>query len=229
MSTAEEGTDYQDLLKQYKGVALTPKKRRAIDGLVQALIDADPKKLSAKAKKQLLAEVLLRTAKQIDKVKEIQSLRSPNIRRAILIRDKYQCVFCGKRVNIVTVELDHDIPWARGGTDHPANLQASCRACNRAKSDLTSAEFRMQMSTGWTLTFSDLARHGMKRRSISEDTVRAVLLRGVHDRPAGKGKLIREAAVNTRRVAVKYRVKDYRLEDGEVFVVDTYVLANKRP
>ena len=29
--------------------------------------------------------------------------------------------------------VDHIQPLSRGGSDHPDNLQAACRACNQAK------------------------------------------------------------------------------------------------
>lgn len=41
------------------------------------------------------------------------------------------------------IELDHIIPFARGGAHKVGNLQALCRPCNRAKRDRTMTEFRM--------------------------------------------------------------------------------------
>ena len=31
-------------------------------------------------------------------------------------------------------EIDHDVPRARGGTDHEKNLRLAHRSCNRSKS-----------------------------------------------------------------------------------------------
>ena len=39
-------------------------------------------------------------------------------------------------------EVDHGKPVSRGGTAHLNNLHASCIACNRGKSDMTTAEYR---------------------------------------------------------------------------------------
>lgn len=61
------------------------------------------------------------------------------------------CAYCGtgityyaKRSN--SLELDHDIPRSRGGSDAESNLVATCRACNRSKRTMTGDEFRMSLS-----------------------------------------------------------------------------------
>lgn len=51
-------------------------------------------------------------------------------RRAVLERDGYQCVRCGKRTRL---EADHIVPLADGGAHHPDNGQTLCRACHIAK------------------------------------------------------------------------------------------------
>lgn len=48
---------------------------------------------------------------------------------AVLRRDRHTCRYCGAPASTV----DHVTPKARGGTDDPANLVASCRSCNSAK------------------------------------------------------------------------------------------------
>lgn len=56
------------------------------------------------------------------------------LRREILERDRGLCQPC-QRAGRVTLarEVDHVLNKARGGTDHPQNLQAICRACHQAK------------------------------------------------------------------------------------------------
>lgn len=51
-------------------------------------------------------------------------------RTAILDRDGWACVWCGSTTDL---ELDHVIPWSRGGACSATNLQTLCRRCNRAK------------------------------------------------------------------------------------------------
>jgi 5-methylcytosine-specific restriction endonuclease McrA len=50
------------------------------------------------------------------------------------------CAITGRRLDR-TAEIDHRLPRARGGGDNIANLQWVTREANRAKRDLTDAEF----------------------------------------------------------------------------------------
>lgn len=54
-------------------------------------------------------------------------------RRAVLERDQGTCAYCHAEADTV----DHIVPKAAGGTDHPANLVAACRRCNGRKQDRT--------------------------------------------------------------------------------------------
>lgn len=54
------------------------------------------------------------------------------LRQEILVRDAYTCCECG-RIAVIGMEVDHIVSLARGGTDHPSNLRAMCRACHAAK------------------------------------------------------------------------------------------------
>lgn len=55
---------------------------------------------------------------------------SASIRRLVLERDGRVCRLCG---SIHQIELDHIIPFCRGGQDTPENLRALCKVCNRRK------------------------------------------------------------------------------------------------
>ena len=52
------------------------------------------------------------------------------LRQQILARDRFTCRRCGSPA---ANHVDHIIPRAQGGTDHPGNLRALCEACHRAK------------------------------------------------------------------------------------------------
>ena len=57
---------------------------------------------------------------------------SPEVRRAVWIRDQGRCVRCGGRERL---EFDHIIPVSRGGGNTERNIELLCETCNRAKSD----------------------------------------------------------------------------------------------
>lgn len=48
------------------------------------------------------------------------------------------CVYCGADAS----HVDHQIPKARGGSDHIDNLVPSCAPCNIAKGMMTAEEWR---------------------------------------------------------------------------------------
>jgi 5-methylcytosine-specific restriction protein A len=52
-----------------------------------------------------------------------------SLRDQILARDRHTCQRCGAPAE----HVDHIMPVAAGGTDHPSNLQALCQSCNLAK------------------------------------------------------------------------------------------------
>lgn len=59
----------------------------------------------------------------------------PSVRFAVLSRDHYRCVCCGRSAEVdgVKLEVDHRIPVAKGGTNRLDNLQTLCMTCNRGK------------------------------------------------------------------------------------------------
>jgi 5-methylcytosine-specific restriction endonuclease McrA len=57
------------------------------------------------------------------------------LRFDVFNRDGFRCVYCGRSASDgVTLEADHRIARANGGTDDLDNLVTSCRDCNRGKS-----------------------------------------------------------------------------------------------
>ncbi len=65
-----------------------------------------------------------------------EQLRRPSIPRdvvdAVYRRDKGRCVYCGSTENL---QLDHIIPFSRGGATTIENLQLLCQRCNLEKSN----------------------------------------------------------------------------------------------
>ena len=58
------------------------------------------------------------------------------LRDEIFRRDGYKCVHCGRRAEDgIKLNVDHIIPFSKGGTSHKNNLQTLCNECNLGKSN----------------------------------------------------------------------------------------------
>ncbi len=66
-------------------------------------------------------------------------------KRNVLIRDKFMCAYCSKKLSISSVTKDHVLPVSRGGSDTLNNVVASCTECNARKADRTPEEARMPL------------------------------------------------------------------------------------
>lgn len=53
----------------------------------------------------------------------------------------WQCWYCRAKLTPKTVQKEHRIPLARGGTNWPSNLVPACRTCNSSKGAMTPMEF----------------------------------------------------------------------------------------
>jgi hypothetical protein len=76
-----------------------------------------------------------RTKKYLSKNSRDIAIR---LRYKILKRDNYRCVYCGKSPATdvgVKLQIDHIIPFSKGGKTEIKNLQTLCSECNLGKSD----------------------------------------------------------------------------------------------
>lgn len=53
----------------------------------------------------------------------------------IKVHDKYnkKCAYCGNKISLEEMKIDHLIPQSKGGTDDLENLMPSCEICNHYK------------------------------------------------------------------------------------------------
>lgn len=62
---------------------------------------------------------------------------SPKIRYEVLLRDGFKCQYCGNtQFDGTKLEIDHIVPYSKGGSNDKDNLITSCFECNRGKSDV---------------------------------------------------------------------------------------------
>jgi 5-methylcytosine-specific restriction endonuclease McrA len=54
-------------------------------------------------------------------------------RRNIMARDEHRCQYCGKRLSVSQLSIDHVVPKSRGGKSSWTNVVAACNPCNTRK------------------------------------------------------------------------------------------------
>jgi 5-methylcytosine-specific restriction endonuclease McrA len=58
---------------------------------------------------------------------------SKSLRFAVLRRDDFSCIYCGRRPPEVILHVDHVKPWSKGGPTELSNLRTACSTCNIGK------------------------------------------------------------------------------------------------
>lgn len=61
---------------------------------------------------------------------------SDRLRFSILLRDGFRCQSCGRSPITcpgIELQVDHIVPWSKGGETVPENLQTKCKECNLGK------------------------------------------------------------------------------------------------
>lgn len=53
-----------------------------------------------------------------------------------------RCMYCGAKLSLHYLDVDHKIPLSRNGSDRISNKQLICGPCNRRKGNMTDGEFR---------------------------------------------------------------------------------------
>jgi 5-methylcytosine-specific restriction endonuclease McrA len=62
-------------------------------------------------------------------------------RRAVLVRDNFECQYCGRPAE----NVDHVVPRSRGGGHTWDNVVAACRPCNSRKENRPHADLGMRL------------------------------------------------------------------------------------
>jgi 5-methylcytosine-specific restriction endonuclease McrA len=67
--------------------------------------------------------------------------RSSLSRRAVFVRDNFECQYCGRPAE----NVDHVIPKSKGGGHQWDNVVAACRPCNSRKENRAPAEVGLRL------------------------------------------------------------------------------------
>ena len=81
---------------------------------------------------RLYFQYIAETEKKDEKLLIIRKSISEELRNKIFKRDGWKCVYCRKKENL---QIDHKIPFSKGGTTTFDNLQTIYRKCNQTKKD----------------------------------------------------------------------------------------------
>jgi hypothetical protein len=67
--------------------------------------------------------------------------RLPLTKKNVFLRDRGICQWCGKKLTMGTMTVDHVFPTSRNGSNTWRNVVASCLPCNNAKDNMTGPEY----------------------------------------------------------------------------------------
>lgn len=72
-----------------------------------------------------------------------------NKQKRVDVYAKYNgcCAYCGEKLTIKQMQVDHITAKVKGGTDEIENLNPSCRQCNFYKDTFSVEGFRERLST----------------------------------------------------------------------------------
>lgn len=93
-----------------------------------------------------------------------QYRRAPYNRLNLFVRDRGACVYCGTRLAMDELTVDHVKPRSRGGKTSFANLVAACAPCNTLKRDRLPEEIGLRPVEPWHPTIAELNARAKRLR-----------------------------------------------------------------
>lgn len=87
-------------------------------------------------------------------------------RKNVLLRDHYQCQYCGVKCRPGAITIDHVVPRSRGGKTTWTNVVAACHLCNRKKGSRTPEQVglvlqKLPRRPAWRDLINDMSRDGI--------------------------------------------------------------------
>ncbi len=70
---------------------------------------------------------------------------SKNIRQQVYAKYDGHCAYCGRKMEIEEMQVDHIHPKYHGGKNDMENLNPACRSCNFRKGTMTLKRFRKEI------------------------------------------------------------------------------------
>lgn len=88
------------------------------------------------------------------------------LRFEILKRDSFTCCYCGSKPPKVVLEIDHIMPYSKGGSDRIENLITSCFDCNRGKSNIELSSIPLSLAEKAAIESEKLEQYRMYMRFL---------------------------------------------------------------
>ena len=90
-------------------------------------------------------------------------------KRNLLIRDGFECQYCGKALKEYNTTVDHIVPTSRGGERGWLNVVAACKPCNGKKDNRTPNEARMPLrGKPWVPTRKVVLKEHAKSMGVAQ-------------------------------------------------------------
>lgn len=115
---------------------MTKREPNPLQKLVRGFIRESIEEInSSKNKSSKAKKASKKKSKSTTKKKRTRYISS-TARYAVLHRDNNRCIACGLTAKETQLQVDHIIPFSKGGSNNIDNLQTLCVDCNRGKSNL---------------------------------------------------------------------------------------------
>lgn len=85
-----------------------------------------------------------------------------------------RCAYCGKKIAIRDMQVDHILPLHKGGENSPDNYNPACSACNTQKGMLTVEQFRSSLQRIQVKLYKDKSYRLALRYGLIEEKMNAV-------------------------------------------------------
>ena len=108
-------------------------------------------------------------------LKEIDFMRTPELRQAIHAREGGVCFYCLRHIGQEIQCVDHVIPRAQLGSNTYRNLVSCCRECNSRKGERRAADFLRSLYREGRITGAELLRCHQSLKDLAAGNLRPIL------------------------------------------------------
>ncbi|MFC1874061.1 HNH endonuclease [Chloroflexota bacterium] len=135
----------------------------------------------------------------------------PELREEVFNRDDFTCQYCGRKLPVSKLSIDHLVPVSGGGLDEIVNYVTSCLPCNQRKTNLPLVEFARTMQ----IPIEAIPVHG---DPVIDNTKLPIQIRLLRKRIFDKIRTGEIRATGTgaqKKIEKHYRTEFWQTKDGK--------------